>query len=86
MNDAGTLAHLRRRSARTENLGTLRDIADAASELAAVAPEALLPEIASLQERAAGAASASPSYEAIAEGSRPSEVALSDHTVASATM
>jgi hypothetical protein len=53
MTDEETLAHLRRRVAATENLGTLRHLADAASALASVAPESLLSGIGDLQDRIA---------------------------------
>ncbi len=51
MSDADTLARLRRRAARTEILGTLYHIRDAASELASVAPENMLNDIADFQDR-----------------------------------
>jgi hypothetical protein len=53
MTDEETLARLRRRAARTENLGTLRHIADETSDLAGIAPECLLSAIANFQDRVA---------------------------------
>jgi hypothetical protein len=53
MSDAETLQRLRKRAARTEILGTLRNLADETSELAAIAPESLLGDIADFQDRLA---------------------------------
>jgi hypothetical protein len=51
MTDAEMLERLRRRAAKTENLGTLRHIADETSDLAGIAPECLLSDIADCQDR-----------------------------------
>jgi hypothetical protein len=53
MSDAETLQKLRKRACQTEVLGTLRSLADAASELAGIAEESLLLEIADFQDRLA---------------------------------
>jgi hypothetical protein len=53
MSDAETLARLRRRAAKTENVGTLRHIADETSDLAGIAPECLLSDVADFQDRIA---------------------------------
>jgi hypothetical protein len=53
MSDAETLQKLRKRACQTEVLGTLRSLADAASELAGIAEESLLGDIADFQDRVA---------------------------------
>jgi hypothetical protein len=51
--DVRTLARLRHRLAGTERMSALREIAAGASDLAAVAPDSLLAEIADFQDRVA---------------------------------
>jgi hypothetical protein len=53
MSDAETLARLRRRVAGTENWGTLRHLADAASELSAVCADEMLNAVADFHDRIA---------------------------------
>jgi hypothetical protein len=53
MSDAETLQKLRKRLCHTEVLGTLRHLADEASELAGIADESLRGDIADLQDRLA---------------------------------
>jgi hypothetical protein len=51
MSEVEILQRLRRRAAKTENLQTLRHIADEVSVLAGIAPESLLGDIGDLQDR-----------------------------------